>query len=254
MDYTITNGILTACVSSRGAELKSLTLGGVEYIWPGGKEWVWSAPVCCPWCGMLDEFEYAGRKYGGTRHGFVREAEHRLFSGSASSLTFGLDIPFGDARWPWPFKLTAKYTLDGAALTLEYVITNTGSEKMPLQFGFHPGFVAPEHSVIRSERSDMPNGKDEMPIVSGTFDSGSIDIAAPASQWFRLERGDGHSLTVDTSKASYVLLWGSQGSTPFACIEPWLGYPAGGSPFDRPGVSVLAPGEELRFALNLKLA
>lgn len=254
MDYTITNGILTAHVSSRGAELKSLALGGVEYVWPGGNEWVWSAPVCCPWCGMLDEFEYGGQKYGGTRHGFVREAEHDLLGSSDASLTFGFDVPSDDERWPWPFALTAEYTLDGAALTLAYVITNTGSEKMPLQFGFHPGFVAPEGSIIHSEKPDMPGGKDAMPIVPGSFDSGSIDIAAPVSAWFRLERGDGHSLTVDTSKASYVLLWGSQGATPFACIEPWLGYPSDGSPFDRPGVSVLAPGEKLSFALNLKLA
>ena len=253
MDYEITNGILAARVSSRGAELKSLTLDGVEYVWPGGAEWMWSTPVCCPWCGMLDEFEFSGRKYGGKRHGFVREAEHRLLASSASSLTFVLDIARGDERWPWPFSLTAEYMLHGAALTLSYTITNTGNERMPLQFGFHPGFVAPEGSVIRSEKPDMPGSADAMPIVPGTFDSGSIDIAAPKSSWFRLERGDGHSLTVDTSEASFVLLWGAEDATPFACIEPWTGYPAAGGPFDRPGVTVLSSGEQMRVALKLKL-
>ena len=253
MDYEITNGILAARVSSRGAELKSLTLDGAEYVWPGGAEWAWSAPVCCPWCGVLDEFAFGGRRYGRSRHGFVREAEHRLLARSASSLTFALDIARGDERWPWPFSLTAAYELDGAQLTLTYTIANAGVEAMPLQFGFHPGFVAPKGSVIRAEKPDLPGGQDMLPILPGTFDSGSIDIAAPQSSWFRLERGDGRSLDVDTRGAGYVLLWGAAGNTPFACIEPWTGYPADGSPFDRPGVTVLSPGEKMCAAIKLNL-
>ena len=45
MEYEITNGILTARMGSRGAQLLSLTLGGVVYVWPGGDAWGWSAPV-----------------------------------------------------------------------------------------------------------------------------------------------------------------------------------------------------------------
>ena len=67
-------------MGSRGAQLLSLTLGGVEYVWPGGDAWGWSAPVCCPWCGAVEggAFVHAGRRYAAARHGFVRDCEHVL--------------------------------------------------------------------------------------------------------------------------------------------------------------------------------
>ena len=124
MEYCITNGILTARVSSRAAELKSLVFRDAEYIWPGGDEWGWSAPVCCRWCGALDKFERDGHVYGGSRHGFVREREHTLVLNSPDTLTFTLSVTEGDERWPWPFELVAEYTLCGASLTLTYTLTS----------------------------------------------------------------------------------------------------------------------------------
>lgn len=254
MEYEITNGILTARMGSRGAQLLSLTLGGVEYVWPGGDAWGWSAPVCCPWCGAVEggEFVHAGRRYAAARHGFVRDCEHELASRSAGQLTFALTIGEGDARWPWPFELTARFKLDADTLMLTYTLSNEGKEKMPLQLGFHPGFIAPAGSVIRAEKADMPDGTDALAIVPGLFDGGSIDLAGPASAWFRLERPDGHCVTVVTEGYPYVLLWGASGETPFACIEPWSGYPGSGGMFDRPGVTALAPGET--FSRTLKIA
>ncbi len=255
MEYEITNGILTARVGSRGAQLLSLTLGGVEYVWPGGSEWAWSAPVCCPWCGAVEggEFVHAGRRYAAARHGFVRDCEHVLTERGEDTLAFALRVGEGDARWPWPFELTARYALDGCTLALTYEIKNTGAEVMPLQFGFHPGFIAPSGSVIRAEKADMPDGTDRLAIVPGLFDGGSIDLAGPASAWFRLERPDGRSVTVATEGYPYVLLWGASGETPFACIEPWTGYPGAGGMFDRPGVTALAPGETFERTLKTAL-
>ena len=256
MDYGITNGILTARVDMRGAQLKSLKLGGVEYIWPGGKEWAWSAPVCCPYCGLVEggEFTHGGVSYAAPRHGFVRDCAHGLTDRSEDSLSFEFAVQSADhALWPWPFKLTAHFALSGSSLALTYTIVNTGVEIMPLQLGFHPGFIAPAGSVIRAERADLPDGADTLPLTSGRFDAGSIDLAAPRSAWFRLERGDGRSVTVDTAGCPYVLLWGAPGETPFACIEPWSGYVGPGGLFERPGVTALAPRESFERTLKLTL-
>lgn len=253
MDYELSNGILSARVSARGAELKSLVFQGVEYLWPGGEAWSWSAPVCCPWCGALEAFTHGGRRYAPGRHGFVREREHRLVEQAPDALTLGLEVTPDDERWPWPFALTARYALEGQRLTLSYRIGNTGREPMPLQFGFHPGFLAPAGSAVRAERLDIPGFGDRMPIVSGVFDNDSLHLERPVSAWFRLERGDGRGVQVDTAGWPHVLLWGMPGDTPFACIEPWTGYPAAGGPFDRPGVLPLEPGAALERQLSITL-
>ncbi len=253
MEYTISNGILTARVNGRGAELRSLVYGGAEYIWQAGKEWPRSAPVCCPWCGAVDggEFEHGGVTYAAPRHGFVRESAHALTAKDEDALTFAFAVEGGDARWPWPFALTARFELRANTLELTYRITNTGAETMPLQFGFHPGFIAPEGSVIRAEKSELPGGRDALPVVHGTFDNDSMCVSHPASRWFALERPDGRGVTLDTHGFNYVLLWGAPGVTPFVCIEAWTGYPEHGGMFERPGVTQLAPGGEFGCALIL---
>ena len=251
MDYVLSNGTLTARVSSRGAELKSLRLRDVEYIWPGGEPWDWSAPVCCPWCGALDAFEYNGRHYAPGRHGFVRERPHQLVGQAPDALTFTLHVAPGDERWPWPFGLTVRYMMEDHSLILAYRIENTGGEAMPLQFGFHPGFLAPAGSAVRTQRPDIPMYGDCMPIAPGAFDGDSIHLECPASAWFRLDRGDGRSVRLDTEGYPHVLLWGVPGDTPFVCIEPWTGYPSGGSPWDRPDVLSLSHGETFERRLTI---
>lgn len=255
MEYTISNGALTARVDALGAELRSLMYNGAEYIWQAGAEWPRSAPLCCPWCGAVEggAFEYSGVTYAAPRHGFVRDCEHALTARDAASLSFRFAVEGGDARWPWPFELTADYALDGRELSLTVTVTNTGAETMPLQLGFHPGFIAPEGSAIRSEKSEMPGGADAMPIVKGTFDNDSMCVEHPESRWFALERSDGRSVTLDTRGFNYVLLWGAPGETPFACIEPWTGYPGPGGLFDRPGAVPLGPGGALARTLKISV-
>ena len=253
MDYELSNGILSARVSSRGAELKSLVFQGAEYLWPGGEVWGWSAPVCCPWCGALEAFTHGGRRYAPGRHGFVREREHRLVERAPDALTLGLEVSTGDERWPWPFELRAEYSLCGASLTLTYTLTNTGAQPMPLQFGFHPGFLAPEGSLIRASKAVIPDGSDTLRLAPGVFDNDSIHLDHPECASFCLERSDGRSVTVDTDGYEHVLLWGAPGKTPFACIEPWTGYPGPGGPFEREGAVSLSPGSVFKRTLKISL-
>ncbi len=251
----IHNGALSARISSRGAQLVSLKLGGEEYVWPGGPEWGWQAPVCCPWCGAMEggAFIHGGVRYAAPRHGFVREAEHTLLESGQARAVFALDVPGGDARWPWPFALRAEYRLGAGSLELRYSIANTGAEAMPIQLGFHPGFIAPAGSAIRAEKPELPGGAGLLALTPGLFDAGSIDLAGPGSGWFRLERGDGRAVTVDARGYPYVLLWGAPGATPFACIEPWSGYPGPGGPSERPGAEMLGPGGVFTRALKLEI-
>lgn len=254
-EYEISSGALSARVSSAGAELKSLRLRGREYLWPGGAEWKWSAPVCCPYCGAVegDGFTHGGAEYAAPRHGFVRESEHRLIERGEGFCALGLTVGEGDERWPWPFELAARFELGGDTLTLGYSVANAGAEPMPLQLGFHPGFLAPKGSVLRAERPELPGNTDALRLRPGLFDAGSVDLARPESAWFRLERGDGGAVTVDARGFGWFLLWGAPGETPFVCLEPWQGYVGPGALPERPGAVMLRPGESLSAALKVRL-
>lgn len=257
MEYVISSGALTARVSSTGAQLVSLKYENAEYLWQGGPEWPRRAPVCCPYCGAVEggAFTWGGKTYAAPRHGFVRDAEHALAERGGESLAFTFELGKNDGRWPWPFALRAEYRLGVDALALRYDVVNTGAEPMPLQLGFHPGFIAPAGSVIRAEKPELPGGTDTLALAPGLFDSGaSIDLAAPRSDWFRLERPDGRSVTVGARGFAWFLLWGAPGATPFACLEPWSGYPGPGGMFDRPDAAALAPGESFTRTLNISLA
>ena len=255
-EYSITNNILTARINEKGAELRSVIYKEKEYMWQGGKLWPRTAPVCCPWCGVVDgdKFEHEGISYAAPRHGFVRDAVHRLTEKKVDSLCFVFSLDSGDKRWPWPFGLSACYELSNNTLKLTYKIINTGTQVMPLQFGFHPGFIAPKGSTIHAEEGELLSGVKTLPIISGTFDNDRICLKQPKSTWFALERADGRRVTIDTQGYDYVLLWGVPGNTPFVCIEPWTAYPGPGGMYERPSVRKLEPTEEFNCTLKLTFA
>ena len=164
------------------------------------------------------------------RHGFVREAEHTLLESGQARAVFALDVPGGDARWPLALRAPAEYRLGAGSLELRYSLRTRALRPCPYSLASTRGFIAPAGSAIRAEKPELPGGAGLLALTPGLFDAGSIDLAGPGSSWFRLERGDGRAVTVDARGLSYVLLWGAPGATPFACIEPWSGYPARAGP------------------------
>ena len=56
---TIKNEFLTASINEVGAELRSLTCNGREYIWEGKPEvWSGACPIMFPICGGLKDDKY----------------------------------------------------------------------------------------------------------------------------------------------------------------------------------------------------
>ena len=96
---------------------------------------------------------------------------------------------------------------------------------MPLQLGFHPASQPPWAALSARRRAIFPGGADTLAVASGVFDTDSVNLSRPASKWFRLERPDGRSVTVDAEGYGWFLVWGAQGLSPFVCLEPWTGFP-----------------------------
>ena len=256
MEYTIASGALRAVVSDRGAELLRLiqTKSGRELLWSGNPAyWAEHAPVLFPMIGRCREDRYLvnGESYTMGLHGFSRE---RIFSCvkkevRAIELTL-IDTPQTRARYPFSFRFTVRYALEGAALHVTYRTENRGKETMYFAVGGHPGFSLPmgdhvpfdRHFAVFSGQPEevviapkcMRTGEIRpFPLENGTlrlrhslFDQ-SARILQNAGDTVRLAaEGGAYALEIRTERMPYLGLWHTlRTDAPFVCIEPWSSLP-----------------------------
>ena len=101
-NVVITAGDTRVEISPLGAELQSVSAGGVQKLWSGDKR-VWSgrAPILFPFCGGLknDGYFYNGARYDMPKHGFARKAFFR----SIWSKNLPPCFPFRTAKKPLKF-------------------------------------------------------------------------------------------------------------------------------------------------------
>src|SRR4249919_1503343 len=89
----ISNDQLTVAINEKGAELQSVQLNGLEYLWQAdAKYWGKHAPVLFPVVGELRDGKYffEGREYKLARHGFARDKIFKAEQTSGTSVTFAL--------------------------------------------------------------------------------------------------------------------------------------------------------------------
>ena len=256
MEYTIASGALRAVVSDRGAELLRLiqTKSGRELLWSGNPAyWAEHAPVLFPMIGRCREDRYLvnGESYTMGLHGFSRESGfvcERKETG-AIELTL-IDTPQTRARYPFSFRFTVRYALEGAALHVTYRTENRGKETMYFAVGGHPGFSLPmgdhvpfdRHFAVFSGQPEevviapkcMRTGEIRpFPLENGTlrlrhslFDQ-SARILQNAGDTVRLAaEGGAYALEIRTERMPYLGLWHTlRTDAPFVCIEPWSSLP-----------------------------
>lgn len=262
---TIRRGGLTAKVDSQGAQLSSLALDGVEYLWQADPRW-WAkhnpvlfpavgAPRCKPQTCSKGECNVP-------KHGFARDYEHRLVgvSDDGASVTYELsDTPETRALYPYAFKLNMTYALTGpATLTQTFRVENTGEDPMPFSVGGHPAFnvpvPAPEAAgesfedydlhFMRAWTCDSPKmvegglmsyadpfhvlrDSDVLPITRGMFDFDTVVLRdVPDSTITMTGRKSGRGVRIDFAGFDFVGIWSAQPDAPFVAIEPWTGHAA----------------------------
>jgi aldose 1-epimerase len=240
-------------------------------------------PFLGPWANRLDEqaFHANGRRYpfdmtlGNVRgaiplHGFLTTTDQWRVTamradGDGAQVTSRLDF-FRQSSWmrQWPFShvIEMTYRLADGRLEVETVITNTGSEPMPVAIGFHPYFQLTDSPrdewtiAIGARRrwlldaNKVPTGEtvtieqlfpdpSSSPLRDYSLDDVFSDLArdsagrATMSVWGRKQRVD---VIVGESYRS-VVVWapspsgkgrGGQGPSPpadrnFICFEPMAG-------------------------------
>lgn len=256
---TIGKGALSASISSKGAELQSLKLNGVEYLWQADPAlWGKHAPVLFPIVGSIRNGRADSAEGPCTmdRHGLARINEHELvsFSDDGASVTYEfVSTPETRAAYPYDFKLNMTYAIVGeATLAQTFRVENTGAVPLPFSVGGHPAFNIPvegtdeayedyEFRFAELWTADCPklvegglatyedtfrtvDGSDTLPLSRELFryDTMILDHV-PGDTLSLVGTRSGHGIRVDFPGFDYLGVWSAPGA-PFVALEPWTGH------------------------------
>lgn len=269
------NEQLTVLIAEKGAELQSIKDNeGREYLWQAGPEWPRHSPILFPIVCTVnnDTYRVDGKEYHLPRHGFARGAEFEVEYQSSEDHSVLLVLQYTEETlkvYPFFFRLSIMYSLEGNNIFVTWRVRNLGKKEMHFQIGGHPAFNVPgdklEGKIVLDNEEQMttlkthPDGSVEMTEVPLEAEGGVMTIN---NEFFRNDSVKIHNcqtekailLDVDGTPAVTVFyetpicaFWSPYGKqAPFVCIEPWYGVgdPVGfaGEFRDKPLMNHLQPG------------
>ena len=243
----LTNGALHVKINSLGAELKSFTCKGLEYLYAGDKTyWHRSSPTLFPIVGRLknNNYKYKNKKYTLPIHGFVRFKEFKLIEETKNSFTFLLQESESSLKhYPFKFNLEIKYTLKENELEINYNIDS--SEDILFSFGAHPAFLLHtdiDNSYMEFEKTESSDAlcldlnlgcvnQKRKDVLNSNKLSLQYDVFSNDALIFKNLNSDkvtfknfhnSKSVKVIYAGFEYLAFWAPVGA-PFVCIEPWCG-------------------------------
>ncbi len=257
MEYVIKNKELSAIIDSFGAQLKSLkdNENGTEYLWSASpKYWGKTSPVLFPFIGVLknNSFQYKGKNYAMTRHGFARDMEFELREQGEDYLILGLKATEKTLEsYPFLFDFELEHRLENKRLKVLWHIKNEGENTMYFSVGGHPAFACPpgeegkrtdcfvkfeEKDEIVVTEIDMEKGLVTGQKHSMSLEQGILPISEDlfAHDALVLENHQCHAVELcDQKKQPYIRVefdaplvgvWSvADSSASYVCIEPWYG-------------------------------
>lgn len=290
MQIKITSGSSSAVLGLNGAQLNSLSKDGREYLWQGNPDfWAGQAPVCFPIVGVLPngKSKAFGKECNMNRHGVARINPFRVEKQHKNSVTF---IQKSDentkARFPFDYELKIKYTIVGDTVTNEYIICNTGNDKLPFVIGGHPAFhcpidddesfedykiifdrpinkpcLRPDHHtglVDTSKKYDVMQNTDTLHLRHGLFEENDALIFENCiSKSVTMIGKKGRGIRVDFQDMNNLLIWSATGNAPFVALEPWTGISScldeDGIFENKRGMTILLPDETASFKFKITM-
>ena len=145
-DVIIRNKFLTVKISLLGAQLQSITdnISRREYLWQGDSiYWADRAPIMFPIIVRLkdDCFTYQGQRIEMPKMGIAKISNFLVIQNETDGVILELTNNVKTmVHYPFPFRLTISYRLEGNKILNEFKIENTGEKTMYFALGGHPGF------------------------------------------------------------------------------------------------------------------
>ncbi|MCM1164922.1 MAG: aldose 1-epimerase family protein [Lachnospiraceae bacterium] len=250
MDIQLKNDGCTARLISKGAELKSLTVGRRELMWRADPAfWGKTSPLLFPMIGTLRNGKTLinGREYGITKHGFARDLELSVESVNGTSVTFSLEqSDYTLKMYPFDFRFTVTYTLKSDGIAVTYRVKNNSPEPMPFCIGAHPAFACggeftdyrlefakPETAAVpnynletglheENNRRPLLNGETTLTLKHELFYGDVCYFDKVVSRSVMLLDKENKGVCVDFPDFTSLGVWQAK-DAPFLCIEPWCG-------------------------------
>lgn len=282
MTTTISNSNLTAQINHFGAELFSLkNHENQEYIWEGNPSfWGKHSPILFPIVGTLknNSYNYEGKEYQLSRHGFAREMEFKLVKQSESSATFSLTSSEESRKvYPFDFELQVVYTLDENKLIIGYNIINKNNGVMPFSIGAHPAFALPkpfkayaltfeypeiltsfelENDLLSDKSTTIEMIDNQVPLDYSLFEKDALIFKRLQSKNITILDNKNPLLRVQFDDFPNLGIW-TKSNAPFLCIEPWLGYSdtvhSSGDILEKEGIQLLEAQKSLKCKFSIEI-
>lgn len=266
----IANDNLKVEIALMGAELARITdKNGCERLWDGdAKFWTGRAPVLFPYAGGLKDgyFEYRGKRYDNpTKHGFAKITPFSILekTGTGASLRLEERVP----SYPFDYRFTVRYALEGNALRVDYITENAGADEMYFGVGCHEAYRLDggvEHYFLTADREEEWL---HYPLEGAQILREGVRMGTPGKTFrfreehfavdalvFRDIRSRGVTLKNDLNEKTvrvdfegfdHLLVW-KKPRAGFLCIEPWVNPPewvdGGHDITEKPGIVRLEPG------------
>lgn len=281
MNITLKNDQLTVVISTHGAEIQTLTnAAGTQLMWIADKSiWGRHAPLLFPIIGRLKDQQYTldGTVIKIAQHGFARDTEFTVEAQDETSVTLSItDSEKTKPIYPFSFKLTVTYVLDGASLKKTHTVTNLSDEVMPYELGGHDGYLLAlfdgetmsDYAIeFPGQDAIYPFGMDEncfltpekltykltdgkLPLPPKVFGLDTVVLEdLPVHQATLCNKKNGIRITVDFPEFDYLGIWTKpvDFDTNYICIEPWTTLPectfVGTDLKDKKGIRLLNPSQ-----------
>ena len=260
MTHILENDQLRVELDELGAQVTSIIekSSGTEYLWQGDPTyWAGRAPLLFPICGRLTEgkYTYKGNTYEMLLHGFIRKVEIPVSEKTENSVSFTYtDNELTRAQYPFGFRFTVTYVLDGNTLHHRFLVENTGDDILPFSIGGHPGFNVPlaqgteftdyyvefsdatsPRAFVMSETCFLTGQSEPFPLENGRvchlhhdmFDNDAIFLHDIAPSVTLKSDKTSRAVTLSLDGMPHVGLWHApRTEAPYLCIEPWTGMPS----------------------------
>lgn len=252
MMIELQNDKLSVAISEKGAELQSLQLNDLEYLWQADAAfWGKHSPVLFPIVGELKDGQYMfnDKAYKLSRHGFARDKVFEVTASSATNAVFSLQSDESTlALYPFHFIFKVIYEINDASLSCTYQVINSGSDVMYFSAGGHPAFKVPLNDNLQYtdyflsfNNDDVLNryvlhqgltgddikkidlGNKTLQLNPSLFYEDAIVLKHIGSDQVKLfSTKDERGLNFNFKGFPYFGIWAAKGA-PFVCLEPWCG-------------------------------
>lgn len=246
------NEALTVTINEKGAELQSIQLNGLEYLWQADPSyWSKHSPVLFPIVGELKDGKYFfnNKEYRLARHGFARDKIFEAEKISETSALFTLrSSPETLVVYPFHFTFRVEYTLTGSALSCTYHVENISNDFMYFSVGGHPAFKVPLvknleyadymlefnnddvltrnllHKGLIADNTEQLNLLNKkLPLKQSLFYTDAIVLKHLKSDEIRMfTEKNAHGLKFKFNGFPHFGIWAAVDAR-FVCLEPWCG-------------------------------